>query len=350
MSAHPSKPATSAIPDVPVSPGTLRAVRVAGTGSYAPDRIVTNQTLEKLVETTDEWIVTRTGMKERHWAGPEQATSDLAAEAARRAMSDAGVTAAEVQLIIVATITPDLPFPNTACLVQAKIGAKKAFCFSIEAACSGFLYAMETARQYIASGVVDTALVIGAEKMSSIIDMKDRATCVLFGDGAGAAVLQPCAQGRGILATTLGSDGSLSELLMVPAGGSRLPASEETVAKRLHYLKMSGKEVFKHAVTNMTRAAEEALKKAGLKPDEISWVIPHQANMRIIQAIGDRFKVPADRFVINLERYGNTSAASVGIALDEASRARRIRNGDLVLFLVFGGGFTWGATVLEWNK
>jgi 3-oxoacyl-[acyl-carrier-protein] synthase III len=330
--------------------GSLREVHIVGTGSYAPERVVTNKDLEKIVDTTDEWIVTRTGMRERRHAGPEQATSDLAAEAARRALDCAGVDVSAVDLIIVATITPDLPFPNTACLVQAKIGAKKAICFSLEAACSGFLFAMETARTFIATGAVETALVIGAEKMSSILDWKDRTTCVLFGDGAGAVVLRPCAPGqRGLLATTLGSNGALSELLMVPAGGSRLPASAETVAARQHYLKMCGREVFKHAVTNMTRAAERALAQAGIRSDRIAWVIPHQANMRIIQAISERVKVPTDRFIVNLERYGNTSAASVGIALDEAVRDRRIHKGDLLLFLVFGGGFTWGATVVEWN-
>ena len=346
MTSHPAHAPAS--PPPAVGSG-LRPVHIIGTGSYAPEQVVTNHELARRVDTTDEWIVSRTGMKERHIAGPEQATSDLAAEAARRALKAAGVEAASVDLLIVATITPDLPFPNTACLVQAKIGAKRAACFSIEAACSGFLYAMETARHFIATGAAETAVVIGAEKMSAILDWEDRTTCVLFGDGAGAAVLRPCTGGRGILATSLGSDGSLSHLLMVPAGGSRLPASAETVAARQHYLKMSGREVFKHAVTHMTRAAEDALKRAGVKAQDIAWVIPHQANMRIIQAIADRFKVSQDRFIVNLETYGNTSAASVGIALDEAVRDRRIRKGDLLLFLVFGGGFTWGATVMEWN-
>ncbi|MBP7275145.1 MAG: ketoacyl-ACP synthase III [Kiritimatiellae bacterium] len=346
MSPHTQRSAT---PPSPAAGPLARTVHIAGTGSYAPDQVVTNHDLAKRVDTTDEWIVSRTGMKERHIAGPEQATSDLAAEAARRALKAAGIEASAVDLLIVATITPDLPFPNTACLVQAKIGAKRAACFSLEAACSGFLYAMETARHFIATGAAETAVVIGAEKMSAILDWEDRTTCVLFGDGAGAAVLRPCEGRRGILATSLGSDGSLSHLLMVPAGGSRLPASAETVAARQHYLKMSGREVFKHAVTNMTRAAEDALKRAGVRAQDIAWVIPHQANMRIIQAISERFDVSLDRFVINLEKYGNTSAASVGIALDEAVRDRRIRKGDLLLLLVFGGGFTWGATVVEWN-
>lgn len=330
---------------------TLRRVKIAGTGSYAPERVMTNRDLEQLVATTDEWIVTRTGMKERRIAGPDQATSDLAAEAARRALADAGVEASAVDLLIVATITPDYPFPNTGCMVQHKIGAKRAACMGLEAACSGFVYGVETARAYVAAGLAQTALVVGAEKMSSILDWQDRTTCVLFGDGAGAVVLRPAGEGeRGIVSSVLGADGSLSELLLVPAGGSRQPATADTVAQRLHYLRMSGREVFKHAVTHMTRAAQAAMKAAGVSPADIRWVIPHQANLRIIAAIGDRLGMPEDRFIINVQTYGNTSAASVGIALDEAARDGRLKRGDLVMFMVFGGGFTWGATVVEWNK
>lgn len=284
-------------------------------------------------------------------AGPEQATSDLAAEAARRALADAGVKAEDVDLLIVASITPDYPFPNTGCMVQHKIGAKRAACMGLEAACSGFVYGIETARAYVAAGLAETVLVIGAEKMTSILDFQDRTTCVLFGDGAGAVVLRPAREGeRGIISSVLGADGALSELLLVPAGGSRQPTTTDTVAQRLHYLRMSGREVFKHAVTNMTRAAQEAMKRAGVKPEDVRWVIPHQANLRIIAAIGERLGMPEDRFVINVQTYGNTSAASVGIALDEAARDGRLKRGDLVMFLVFGGGFTWGATVLEWSK
>ncbi len=334
-----------------VASGSLRAVTIAGSGAFAPETVMTNHDLQKLVDTTDEWIVSRTGMKERRIAGPEMATSDLAAEAARRALADAGLAAADVEMIIVATITPDYPFPNTACLVQDKIGARKAFCMGLEAACSGFVYAVETARNFIATGAVGNALVIGAEKMSSIMDWKDRTTCVLFGDGAGAVVLKPAAEGeRGILSTTLGSDGSLTDLLLVPAGGSRKPASAETVAAREHCLRMSGKEVFKHAVTNMARAAQAALARAGLQASDVDWIIPHQANLRIIAAIGERLKVPAEKFIVNVQTYGNTSGASIGLALDEAVRDGRIRKGDIVLFVAFGGGFTWGAMVLEWAK
>lgn len=303
-----------------------------------------------MVDTTDDWIVTRTGMKERRLAGDDEATSDMAAAAARRALTDAGVLATEVDLLIVATITPDLPFPNTGCLVQSQIGATNAACMSLEAACSGFVYALEVGRQFIATGSAQIVLVIGAEKMSSILDWKDRSTCVLFGDGAGAAVLQATDAPRGILTSVLGSDGTLSDLLRVPAGGSRQPTSEETVKNRLHFLKMNGREVYKHAVKNMTRAARTALARSGLEAREIRWVIPHQANRRIITAIADRMDVPMDRFIVNVEKYGNTSGASVGIALDEAARDQRLQKGDLVLLLVFGGGFTWGAMILEWWK
>ncbi len=337
-------------PTLTTPPAFPRAVRIAGTGAYAPERALTNRDLEKIVNTTDEWIVTRTGMRERRIAAPEQATSDLGSEAALRALADAGVAPEEVQLLLVATITPDYPFPNTGCLVQRRIGAKNAFCMSIEAACSGFVYGLETARHYIAGGAVDTALVIGAEKMSSILDWRDRSTCVLFGDGAGAAVLKPARRGRGIIASVLGSDGALSELLYVPAGGSRKPASAETVAAGEHFLRMNGREVFKHAVTNMVRAARTALHRAGLTPADVRWIIPHQANLRIIGAIAERLEIPEERFVINVARYGNTSGASVGLALDEAARDGRLRDGDIVMMLVFGGGFTWGATLIEWEK
>ncbi len=324
------------------------AVSIVGIGSYAPDRILTNKDLEKIVATTDEWIVSRTGMRERRIAAPEQATSDLAAEAAKRALVSAGMAADEVEMIIVGTITPDLPFPNTACLVQSKIGARKAFCFSLEAACSGFVYALETARNFIAAGAVRNALVIGAETMSRILDWQDRATCVLFGDGAGAVVLKAAGAPRGIMASSLGANGALTDLLLVPAGGSRQPASEETVRQRQHYLKMSGKEVFKHAVTNMTRAGLDALKRSGLTIDDVTWIIPHQANQRIISAIGERLGVATEKVIVNVDKYGNTSGASVGLAMDEAWRDGRLKKGDIVLLVVFGGGFTWGATVLEW--
>lgn len=327
-----------------------RAVSIVGVGSYAPERILTNAELEKMVDTTDEWIVTRTGIRERHIASPDQATSDLAAEAAKKALADAGVKAEDVGMIVVATITPDMGFPNTGCLVQDIIGAKNAFCFDLEAACSGFIYALETAKNAVASGTVETALVIGAEKMSAFVDWKDRNTCVLFGDAAGAAVLQARGAPHGVMASVFGSDGSLGELLMLPAGGSRRPASEQTLKDRQHYLRMAGREVFKHAVTNMVRAAKSAIQRCGLTPHEIDWIIPHQANLRIIDAIADRLGEPREKLVINLDRYGNTSAATIAVALDELWRSGKLKKGHRILMVAFGGGFTWGATVVEWDK
>jgi 3-oxoacyl-[acyl-carrier-protein] synthase-3 len=326
---------------------TKTAVAIIGTGSYLPEKILTNAELESMVDTTDEWIVTRTGMRERRIAGDDEPTSVMAAGAAKEALASAGVAGEAVDLIIVGTVTPDMPFPSTACLVQNAIGATKALCFDLEAACSGFLYSMEVARGMLLSGLYETALVIGAEKMSSVTDWEDRGTCVLFGDGAGAVVLQRTNETRGILSTAIGADGSLSELLMIPAGGSRQPASHDSVDQHLHYMKMAGNNVFKHAVRCMCNAGREALEKAGLTVEDVDWVVPHQANMRIIKAISDRIGIGMDKVVINLDRLGNTTAATVPLALDEAIRDDRIKPGDTVLMIVFGGGLTWGATVLE---
>lgn len=326
-----------------------RPVRIVGTGSYLPPRVMTNHDLEAMVETTDEWIFTRTGIRERRIAAPDQATSDLSAIAAKRAIAAAGVTAEDIDLIIVATITPDMLFPSTACMVQHKIGAKRAFCFDLEAACSGFLFALDVAWRYLQSGAVKTALVIGGEKLSCITDWQDRTTCVLFGDGAGAVVLQAGeGAGRGIIGTVTGSDGSLSHLLRVPGGGSLHPPTPAMLDERLQYLKMSGNEVFKHAVRCMCDAAQRVLEENGLSTDDVNWIVPHQANMRIIQAIASRLGGSLDKFCVNLERVGNMSGASVPVALDESVRAGKIKSGDLVLFVVFGGGFTWGASVMEW--
>jgi len=330
--------------------GGLENVLVIGTGSYAPERVLTNKDLEKIVDTSDEWIATRTGMRERRIAADGQATSDLGAEAAKRALQSADISADEIDLLIVPTITPDVPWPNTACLIQNKIGAVNAACIGLEAACTGFIYAIETARNYLASGAARTALVVGAEKMSSILDWEDRNTCVLFGDGAGAVVLRAGGDEVGMIGSVMGSDGSLSELLMVPAGGSRLPTSEQTVCDRLHYLKMNGREVYKHAVSNMTQSAIDLLEKTGVSKNEIDWLIPHQANMRIIQAVSRRLKIPMDKFIVNIEKYGNTSGASIGLALDEAVVDGRIKRGDKILCVAFGGGFTWGSTLMVWTK
>ena len=327
--------------------GPGRRVVIVGTGSYAPERVLTNAELEKMVDTTDEWIVTRSGIRERHIARPDEATSDMASEAAQRALDSAGLKAEDVDLIIVATVTPDMPFPNTACFVQKKIGAKHATCFDLEAACSGFLFAVETARNYLLAGTIRTALVIGAEKLSSVTDWQDRGTCVLFGDGAGAVVLQVVEGERGIQATVTGSDGSLTDLLNIPAGGSRQPATHETVDQRLHYMKMVGREVFKHAVRNMGEAAGRALEQCGLTVNDVACVIPHQANMRIIEAIRERLGLPPERFFVNLDRYGNTSAASVPLALDEAMREGRIKKGDWIIMVGFGAGLTWAGTTFR---
>jgi len=331
-------------------PKTLRSVSIVGTGSYLPDKILTNADLAKVMDTSDEWIRSRTGIRERHIAADDQATSDLAAEAARRAMRVAGVAAEELDLILVATVTPDMLFPSTACLVQKALGARNAVCFDIEAACSGFLFGLETARQFVGSGAVTTALVIGADKLTSIVDWQDRATCVLFGDGAGAAVVRNRPGLQGIIATAMASDGNLGHLLHVPGGGSRLPPTAQTVKDRLHYLKMAGKEVFKYAVGSMLSASNDALKKAGLTIGDVDCIIPHQANLRIIKAVGERLGSPFEKYYINLDRTGNMSAASIPVALDEAVAAGFVKPGHIVLMMAFGGGFTWGATLLEWHR
>ncbi|MDD5482937.1 MAG: ketoacyl-ACP synthase III [Kiritimatiellae bacterium] len=326
----------------------LRSVSVIAAGSYVPEKVLTNAELAQMVDTSDEWITTRTGISERRIAASNEVTSDLAQKAAQRAMQKAGVTADEIDLIIVASITPDMPFPSTACFVQEKLKAFRAVCFDIQAACSGFIYGLEIARQFLANGTAGTALVIGSEKLSCITDWQDRATCVLFGDGAGAAVLRHRPGTRGILATSIASDGRLTGLLNLPGGGSLHPASQQTVNDRLHYLKMAGREVFKHAVNSMVDAANQALKKAAVKIDQVNLIIPHQANMRIIKAIGERLGAPAEKYFVNLNRYGNMSAASIPVALDEAEQQGRIKSGDIILLVAFGGGFTWGATLLEW--
>ena len=326
----------------------LRTVSITGVGSCVPERILSNGDLERMVETSDEWITTRTGIRERRIAADGQATSDLATEAARRALADAGVRPEDVDLIIVATVTPDMPFPSTACLVQHRLGATRAAAFDIEAACSGFVYALDIASHFVASHTYNTVLVIGAEKMSSVVDWTDRNTCVLFGDGAGAAVLQNRPSAHGLLTTCLGSDGGKASLLELPAGGSACPPTAETVAARRHFLRMDGKETFKNAVTAMVTAANQALERCGLGIGDIRCVIPHQANQRILSAVAERLGARPDQVFSNVEKYGNTSAARVGIALDEAVKSGRIRRGDLVLMVVFGAGLTWGAAVIEW--
>lgn len=301
-----------------------------------------------MVETSDDWITTRTGIRERRLAAENETTSDMAVEAAKRAMATAGVSPDQIDLIIVATITPDRLFPSTACIVQDRIGAVRAAAFDLEAACSGFVYALEVGSQFVASHTYNTVLIIGAEKMSAFVDWTDRNTCVLFGDGAGAAVLQHRPDSQGLLTTCLGSDGGKSELLQVPGGGSACPATIDSVSKKLHFLRMDGKETFKNAVNAMVSAAHEVLGRCGVTVDQLACIIPHQANQRILSAVAERLEAREDQLYVNVDRYGNTSAASVAIALDEAVSQGRIKRGDLVLLVVFGAGLTWGAALIEW--
>tara|TARA_Y100000588_G_scaffold146652_2_gene160503 strand:- start:3852 stop:4853 length:1002 start_codon:yes stop_codon:yes gene_type:complete len=325
--------------------------RIVGLGSFAPERVVTNHDLSKRVETSDEWIVSRTGIRERRFAGDAETTSDLATEAARRAMADAGVNPEDIDLVVIATITPDMAFPSTACLTQAKLGLGKVCSFDLEAACSGFLYGLDVADALLKTRDHRLALVIGAEKLSSIMDWEDRATCVLFGDGAGAAVLaKDEGQGGELLGFFSEADGSNPSLLCQPGGGSAHPASEETLRQRQHYLKMNGREIFKVAVRLMERATRELLEKHGLTPADVSCVIPHQANARIVESLAQRLELPMDRFFCNLDRYGNTSAASIPIALNEARDAWGFENGDHVLMVAFGAGLTWASGLLRWKK
>jgi 3-oxoacyl-[acyl-carrier-protein] synthase-3 len=325
-----------------------RSCSIAAVGSYVPDRVLCNADLEKMVDTSDEWIVSRTGIRERRIAAQDQYTSDMAANAALLAMQRGNIKPEQIDLIIVATITPDMPFPATACLVQQKIGATRAAAFDMEAACSGFIYALEIGQQFVMSHTYETVLVIGAEKLSSIINWRDRNTCVLFGDGAGAAILQNRPNTHGLLTACMGADGSKADLLSLPGGGSRCPPTTASLADGLHFLRMDGKETFKSAVNAMYTAAEEALRRCELDISQIKCVIPHQANQRIIDAVGQRLGAKPEQVFINLHKYGNTSAASVAIALDEAVSSGRVQRGDLILLLVFGAGLTWGAAVIEW--
>lgn len=326
------------------------SVIIKGVGSFVPEKKVTNFDLEKIVDTSDEWIFTRSGIKERRFAADDEATSDLATKAAERAIADAGLTPQDIDLIIVGTITPDMPFPSTACLVQKKLGLINIPCFDIEAACSGFIYLLDVGRNMMAGGNYKNVLLVGAEKMSSILDWEDRTTCVLFGDGAGAVVLSGSDQAyTGIRDCLLGADGSNPDLLCQPGGGSHIPASDNSVQTRQHYLKMNGKEIFKHAVRVMESAAIEILERNQMTSDDVSLVIPHQANMRIIENIGKRLGMSMDRFGNNLQNYGNTSAASIPIALDEAYRAGRIKSGDNILLVAFGAGLTWASSIIKWK-
>jgi 3-oxoacyl-[acyl-carrier-protein] synthase-3 len=325
----------------------MNRVGIIGVGEYLPAKILNNADLEKMVDTSDEWITTRTGIKQRRIVAPGQAASDLALKASQQALKDAQLKPEDLDLVIVATITPDMQFPSVAALLQHSLGAKKAVCFDISAACAGFVYAIITAQQFIASGTYKNALVVGTEVLTSVTDWKDRNTCVLFGDGAGAAVLAPVKSG-GILSGYLGTDGSQADLLFIPAGGSRCPASHESLDNRLHYLKMRGNELFKIAVTIMSEAAKAALKQAGLECKDVDLVIPHQANVRILMAMAKKLDLPKEKIYLNIEKYGNMSSASTATALCEAVKEGRVKKGDIILLDAFGAGLVWGACVIEW--
>jgi len=323
------------------------SVGIVGLGAYLPPKILTNEDLERMVDTSDEWIMTRTGIKERRIAEDDVTTSDLAVEAAKEAIDEAGIKPEDVELIIVATITPDMQFPSTACIVQRKLNAKKAVCFDVSAACSGHIYGIVTAEQFIKAGRFKNALVIGAEKLSSVTDWKDRSTCVLFGDGAGACVLAKT-KTRNILSSYLGSSGWEADLLKLPGGGSLHPATHKTVDERLHYIKMSGSEVFKNAVRVMAKAANEAVARCGLKCSDIDCIIPHQANIRILLSMAKRMGLAESKVYFNIAKYGNMSSASSAVALYEAAKEGRLKKGDIVVLDTFGGGFVWGACVIRW--
>ncbi len=322
---------------------------IVGWGKYVPQRVLTNDDLSRMVDTSDEWIVTRTGIRERRIAGENETTATMAVQAARQALDGAGMGPEKIDLIIVATATPDYLFPSTACLVQDALGASRAAAFDLAAGCTGFVYALGVAAAMVESGAVQTALVIGSETLSRITDWADRNTCVLFGDGAGAVVLRAGPDDGGILATVLGADGSGGNLLVLPAGGSRHPASHQTVAERMHFIKMQGRDVFRFAVRVIPTATRQALEKARLSLDDVALFIPHQANGRIIEARSEDLKLPPEKVYSNLERYGNTSAASIPIRLCEAVEAGRLRPGDVVVCVGFGAGLTWGAAVLRWT-
>ncbi len=323
--------------------------RILGIGAYSPERVLTNHDLEKMVDTSDAWILERTGISERHIAAEDEASSDLATQAGRRAIADAGVSPDDIDLVICASVTGDMPFPATACLVQANLGLKKAAAFDIAAGCTGFLYGLNLVQGLIRGGAYRRVLLIGGEVLSRTLDWTDRSTCVLLGDSAGAVVLGP-AEGSdsGILATRVASDGTKADLLYIPGGGSRNPASHRTVDERMHYFKMNGRETFKHATRNMAAIAKQVLEESGLSLDDVDLLVPHQANLRIITYIAEQLGMPMEKVYTNVQRYGNTSSASIPLALTEARQNGRLKPGDVVLTVAFGAGLTWGATLLRW--
>ncbi len=322
--------------------------RIIATGSYLPESVVTNHDLEKIVDTTDEWVMERTGIRERRIADASQAASDLAFEAAQRALKAAHLKAKDMDLIMVATCTPDMAFPSTACILQDRLNAKNAAAFDVNAACSGFIYGLHLANALIKTESHKRILLVGTEVLSRVTDWQDRTTCVLFGDGAGAVIIEGTKEHRGILSTHIHSDGSLGSLIMLPGGGSRTPASRDMLIRKLQYIKMKGNETFKVAVRSLEDVAARTIEANGLDPEQLSLLIPHQANLRIIQATAKRLNLPEEKVFINIERYGNTSAASVPIALDEALQAHKIHEGDYILLEAFGAGLTWASALLKW--
>ena len=327
---------------------STRAI-ISGIGSRMPEQIITNRDLEKMVDTNDAWIQSRTGIQERRQASPLQAASDLATEASEKALAVSGLSADLLDAIIVATSTPDMVFPSTACVVQQNLGAHKAFAYDISAACSGFLFALSNATQYIENGTCQNILVIGVDLMTHLLDFQDRNTCVLFGDGAGAVVLSAHSQEPGILGSKLASDGRFGDILYVPAGGTRMPLTTENISDRQQYIQMNGSEVFKMAVRSMEQTARTLLEDTGVSMEDVDWLIPHQANQRIIDTLGKRLNIPRERVFVNLHLYGNMSAASIPVALDEAWRSGLLKAGQTILMLAFGAGLTWGASLINWS-
>lgn len=323
----------------------MTKAKIIGTGSYLPERVLTNADLEAMVDTSDEWIVSRTGMRQRRIAAKNEFTSDMGVKAGKEAIKNAQIDPSQIDLILVATLTPDYMFPSTACLIQAELGIEAA-AFDIQAACTGYIYGLSLAKAYIESGLYKSILFISSEKLSSIVDYKDRSTCILFGDGAAACVLSSTGKGIVLGDVVLGSEGNQAKILFMPAGGTRNPATSETVDAGLHSIRMEGQEVFKHAVRKMESSSKECIDKAGLTKNDIRWLIPHQANIRIIEAISKRFEVPKDRVVITVDKYGNTSGSTIGIALDELVRDNKVDSGDTILLTAFGAGLTWGSMVL----
>lgn len=325
------------------------SARIVGLGTALPDRVLTNQELERMVDTSDEWILARTGIRERHVVGPDEGMVSLSVAAGERALADAGVAPDEVELLILATATPEQPIPSTATIIQPMLGLKNAACFDIAAACSGFLYALNIARQFIVTGQIRTAMIVGAETLTRYTDYTDRGTCILFGDGAGAAVLQACPRGEGVLQCVWHSDGTYSDFIQMPGGGSRFPPNvKDHIDARLPFIKMKGNETFKVAVRSLSDVCLEVLAAEGVSTDDVALFIPHQANMRIVSAVGDRLGLPGHKVYVNLDRVGNTSSASIPLALREALDGGLVRRGDLVLSAAFGGGLTWAGALIRW--